>query len=127
MVSNTVKAGAPIGINFWGGPVITTGINVYPIWYGAWDQTSKDIIINFINSLGPKNADVATSVRKWWKINGLYYNASGAYPSQSIVVPKQVTDNYSFEPLLSKINCPKGLFLMTKMEFILSSPAQMLL
>jgi hypothetical protein len=85
----------PIGIYHHGGPTMSNGVNIYIIWYGTWKTSSKNIVRNFINSLGPGNADVANSVRRWWKITGLYYNTKGKYLSQSIVLKKEVFDKYS--------------------------------
>lgn len=95
----------PIGISLQGGQVMSIGIKVYIIWYGNWNQSSKDIITNFTSSLGPLNNDTSNSVRRWWKINGLYYNTSNLFPSQTITIAKQVTDNYSYGKInLSKTN-----------------------
>lgn len=86
----------PMGISHRGGPIMSSGVNVYIVWYGSWVPAAKNIVTNFISSLGPQNADVSQSVRKWWKINGLYYDKSGRFPSQRISVSGQVTDNYSY-------------------------------
>jgi hypothetical protein len=84
-----------IGIDFYGGKTLSNGVNVYIIWYGKWSSSQKNIIQNFIHSLGPKNADIAGSVRRWWKINEVYYNSSGKYLSSDIKLSGEVTDNYS--------------------------------
>lgn len=86
----------PRGISFHGGKVLSAGINVYIVWYGSWTSTPKNIILSFIKSLGPQKVDKPNSVRRWWNINGLYYNASNKFPLQNISVKKHITDNYSF-------------------------------
>lgn len=58
-------------------------------------ESSKTIIRNFINSLGPQNAYTAGSVRAWWAINSLYYNHQGVFTDPTINLVSEVTDNYS--------------------------------
>ena len=83
------------GIVLHSGNPMTTGMNVYIIWYGSWVDSAKSIIRNFINSLGPQNPYTAGSVRAWWAINSLYYDNSGVLIDPTIVLVKEVNDNYS--------------------------------
>ena len=41
------------GINYRGGPVMLGTVNVYYIWYGAWnDATTTDILVNLVSHIG---------------------------------------------------------------------------
>ena len=83
----------PKGINFYGGPVMSSGVNVYLVWYGAWNSAAqKSIVQNFVRSLSPSSAG---SVSGWWAINSRYYNAQGAYISSNVNLAGEYTDKYS--------------------------------
>ena len=85
----------PIGIQLHYGNPMTAGMNVYIIWYGSWVESSKSIIRNFINSLGPQNDYTAGSVRAWWAINSLYYDHNGSLTDPTVNLVKEVDDSYS--------------------------------
>lgn len=76
-----------------GGPVMQYGHKVYIVWYGPWTNTEKSSVRSFINSLGPQNAPSPGSVRAWWNINSLYYNATtGAFISPTISIGGEADD-----------------------------------
>lgn len=84
---------APKGIANHGGAVMQYGHKIYIVWYGTWTSREKNIIRSFINSLGPQNANSPGSVRGWWNINSLYYNAStGEYINPTITLAGEVND-----------------------------------
>jgi hypothetical protein len=48
---NTVVVGKN-GINYYGGPLITSGANIYLVWYGDWSQnTATTIVPDFVKAL----------------------------------------------------------------------------
>ena len=85
------------------GMVMTNGVNVYLIWYGNWAQpsasaSSKQILRNFIASLGPNNTLTpgVNSVRGWYNIMLPYYQKNPrAYVSPKIGLAGEYVDKYS--------------------------------
>ncbi|GAB5592049.1 hypothetical protein Unana1_06949 [Umbelopsis nana] len=78
------KAGVPI--TYHGGPIMTSTITVYPIFYGTWSSTQKDIVNTFVNGI---------SSTTWWNIEKTYTDSTGATVSGSVVSGQSYDDNYS--------------------------------
>nr|GMC51827.1 protein EXORDIUM-like 3 [Ipomoea batatas]GME05313.1 protein EXORDIUM-like 3 [Ipomoea batatas] len=73
------------------GPVLTSNITVYPIWYGRWGNSQKRIIRDFIISLSA--ADAATpSLAAWWKTAQLYTDQTGARVSRHVRLGAEKND-----------------------------------
>lgn len=76
------------GINYNGGPVMTSTINVYLIWYGnfSYAPTTKTIIHDLASNIGGS---------PYMNINTTYTNASGAAATKNVVLAGERDDNYS--------------------------------
>jgi hypothetical protein len=75
------------GINYHGGPVITTGTNAYIIWYGNWaSDTATSILPDLLSNIGGS---------PYFNINTTYYNAANQHVLNSVTYKQSTTDNYS--------------------------------
>jgi hypothetical protein len=84
------------GISYHNGPVMTSPINVYYIWYGNWSgNTAVSILEDLAKNIGGS---------PYWHINATYTNASKVSVSQTVNFVKSVTDNYSKGTALTDAN-----------------------
>ena len=75
------------GINYHGGPLILGTTNVYYIWYGNWaGNTATSILPDLIAGL---------SGSPYYNINTSYYDGASVAVTNSTLLKKSVTDNYS--------------------------------
>lgn len=74
------------GINYHGGPVMTTTKNIYYIWYGTWSSNAKSILTNLAQTEGGS---------PYFNINTTYYNSAGTKVSNSISYKTSTTNNYA--------------------------------
>jgi hypothetical protein len=75
------------------GPVLTTNITVYPIWYGTWQNSQKRIIRDFIGSISAVEA-MKPSVARWWKTVQLYTDQTDANVSGTVVLGAEKNDRF---------------------------------
>lgn len=81
------KIGGGNGINYNGGPVMVSGVNIYYIWYGNWSGNSATTILtDFANSIGGS---------PYFNINTTYYNGSGIKVPNVVNFAGYTVDNYS--------------------------------
>jgi hypothetical protein len=78
------------GISYHGGPVMTSGPDVYYIWYG-WggsfaDATAESILTNLASTEGGS---------PYFNINSTYYNGSGTHVTNAVHYKGSTVDNYS--------------------------------
>lgn len=78
-----IKGGTNTGITYHGGPVMTAGVNVYPIWYGTWTDSAKAIINNYLSGVG-------NTARH--NINTTYYNGSKVKVSRVVTLKAGIND-----------------------------------
>lgn len=94
LVAQSEAAQSPI--TYHGGPVMTSGANVYYIWYGNWTTNSAvAILTDFMNNLQGS---------PWMNIETTYYQSTGGVktPIKNLVtLKKSVFDNYSSGKRLS--------------------------
>ena len=81
------------GISYHNGPVMTTGPNVYYIWYGNWaGNSATTLLTNLAQSLGGS---------PYFNINTTYYNASNTHVANHVAYSGSTNDNYSQGTALS--------------------------
>eukprot|EP00249_Psilotum_nudum_P005164 c18628_g1_i1 orf=426-1445(-) len=83
------------------GPVLTSSIRVYIIWYGQWKTSQKNVIKDFFRSIS--TTVNGPSVQTWWSTVRLYTDQTGANISGSLVVAGERTDMYSQGRMLSRM------------------------
>jgi hypothetical protein len=74
------------GINFYGGPVMTSGVKVNIVWYGNWTQQKRNIITNLIQDLNNS---------AYFNINTTYYDANKNFVKNSLTLGQEYFDSYS--------------------------------
>ncbi|GAV64862.1 Phi_1 domain-containing protein [Cephalotus follicularis] len=86
------------------GPVLTANITVHAIWYGAWQNSQKKIIREFISSISDVNAK-HPSISGWWKTAQLYTDQTGANISSTVRLGAEKNDRfYSHGKSLSRLS-----------------------
>jgi hypothetical protein len=80
------------GISYHGGPLLTSGPNVYFIWYGNWSAGSQSILTTLGQSIGGS---------AYFNINTTYYNGSNAHVANHVNFSGSRSDNYSHGTSLS--------------------------
>lgn len=83
------------GIFYHGGPVMLGTVNMYYIYYGAWDF-SKDNTNSILESFGSYIGGTP-----YFNINTTYYNSSNAAVSGQVALPKTTADTGSQGSALS--------------------------
>ncbi|XP_078445808.1 protein EXORDIUM-like 5 [Wolffia australiana] len=73
------------------GPVLTSPINIYLIWYGKWSAAGQSTIRGFLRSLSDPTA-TAPSVHQWWATAALYTDQTGHNITRTITVAREVSD-----------------------------------
>eukprot|EP00250_Pteridium_aquilinum_P031232 c43276_g1_i1 orf=22-1077(-) len=86
------------------GPVLTSSIRVYIIWYGSWEHTQKVIIRDFLHSLSMGGKRKRPTVGGWWSTVQLYTDQTGANISQSVMVAGESHDHFSHGRILSRMS-----------------------
>uniref|UniRef100_A0A7I4ELU0 Uncharacterized protein n=2 Tax=Physcomitrium patens TaxID=3218 RepID=A0A7I4ELU0_PHYPA len=87
------------------GPVLTSAIHVYIIWYGRWKNSQKSIIRDFLASVSAPAPVTGPSVQQWWSTVQTYTDQTGANISASIMVAGEHEDrNYSHGKVLSRLS-----------------------
>jgi hypothetical protein len=82
-----VRGAAGNGISYHGGAVMTSGPNVYYIWYGNWQGNSATTILTHeAQYIGGS---------PYFNINSTYYNGSGTHVTNHVAYSGSTSDNYS--------------------------------
>jgi len=87
------RPGGTNGISYHGGPVMTSGVNAYYIWYGGWGSNSAQTILT----------DLAQNIggSPYFNSNTTYYDGSNTNVMNSVVFKDSTTDNYTRGSALS--------------------------
>ncbi|KAG5078346.1 hypothetical protein JHK82_057041 [Glycine max] len=87
------------------GPVLSSPINIYLIWYGKWPQSQKLLIKDFLNSISDHRAAPSPSVSDWWRTVSLYTDQTGANISRSVSIAGEYSDlRYSHGTHLTRLS-----------------------
>lgn len=73
------------------GPVLSSPINIYIIWYGKWDALEQLLIKDFLSSISDVTPP-SPSVSEWWRTVSLYTDQTGANISRSLVIAGEYRD-----------------------------------
>lgn len=80
------------GITYHGGPVMTSGTNVYYIWYGTWSSADQSILTALAQNIGGS---------PYFNINTTYTNGSNVPVRNQVTFSGSRSDNYSHGTSLS--------------------------
>ncbi|ERN17186.1 protein EXORDIUM-like 5 [Amborella trichopoda] len=89
------------------GPVLSSQINIYTIWYGAWPLRHRSVIKDFLLSLSPSTGGAVSSpsVSDWWRTVRLYTDQTGANVSGNVNVASEHFDvGYSQGKSLTRLS-----------------------
>ncbi|KAK9152448.1 hypothetical protein Syun_010757 [Stephania yunnanensis] len=93
-----------VNLEYHMGPVLTSTINLYTIWYGHWNPTHQAIIRDFLLSLSSSNSPFP-SVSDWWRTARLYTDQTGANITGNIVLSGEFYDwSYSHGTSLTRLS-----------------------
>eukprot|EP00252_Welwitschia_mirabilis_P027885 TRINITY_DN976_c0_g1_i1.p1 TRINITY_DN976_c0_g1~~TRINITY_DN976_c0_g1_i1.p1 ORF type:complete len:336 (+),score=24.70 TRINITY_DN976_c0_g1_i1:623-1630(+) len=98
-------ASSYVNMKYHMGPVLTSAINVHPIWYGTWNLKEKRIISEFLQSIS--SSTLSPSVSEWWQTVQLYTDQTGANISKNIVIANEFHDYYSQGKSLTRLTVQK--------------------
>ena len=68
-------------VKYHGGPVMTSPINVYLIWYGNWGASNKAILTDLVSNIGSS---------PYWKMNTAYTQSDNKTVSNTVSLAGQV-------------------------------------
>ncbi|KAI5083555.1 hypothetical protein GOP47_0003298 [Adiantum capillus-veneris] len=95
---------AAVAMKYHMGPVLTSHINIYPIWYGLWHPSQQSILRDFLLSISSYSTPLPSpSLPSWWTTLGLYTDQTNAVVSQSVSIAAEHTALYSHGPVLTRI------------------------
>ncbi|KAL3813955.1 hypothetical protein ACJIZ3_015223 [Penstemon smallii] len=95
-----------VNLRYHMGPVLSSPINIYLIWYGNWAPAQQLLIKDFILSISTFNhrAAPSPSVSEWWRTVSLYTDQTGGNISQSILISGEYHDHlYSHGKHLTRL------------------------
>ncbi|KAK6150218.1 hypothetical protein DH2020_017743 [Rehmannia glutinosa] len=92
-----------IDLKYHMGPVLTSPINLYIIWYGQWDPKHQSTITDFISSFS--SPAPYPSVSDWWRTVSLYTDQTGSNITKSINLSGEFHDiKYSEGKYLTRLS-----------------------
>ncbi|XP_022878066.1 protein EXORDIUM-like 5 [Olea europaea var. sylvestris] len=93
-----------VNLRYHMGPVLSSPINIYLIWYGKWAASQKTLIKDFLFSISATNQS-SPSVAEWWQTVSLYTDQTGANISRSVLLAGEYTDHlYSHGTQLTRLS-----------------------
>lgn len=96
-----------IDLRYHMGPVLSSPINIYLIWYGKWAPTQQLLIKDFLLSISTTNhrAAPSPSVAEWWSTVSLYTDQTGANISRTVLIAGEYSDRrYSLGKELTRLS-----------------------
>lgn len=93
-----------IDLQYHMGPVLTSPINLYIIWYGHWNPNHQNTIRDFLYSLSSSSVP-HPSVSDWWQVVRLYTDQTGSNVTGSISFSGEFFDwEYSHGMYLTRLS-----------------------
>ncbi|KAL7082922.1 hypothetical protein ACP275_14G131300 [Erythranthe tilingii] len=95
-----------VNLRYHMGPVLSSPINIYLIWYGNWSPSHQLLIKDFLLSISTFNhrAAPSPSVSEWWRTASLYADQTGANISRNILIAGEYSDHlYSHGTHLTRL------------------------
>ncbi|KAL5984308.1 Protein EXORDIUM-like 5 [Asimina triloba] len=76
------------------GPVLSSPINIYLIWYGHWAPQQQLLLKDFLLSISPSSSapSPSPSVSDWWRTVALYTDQTGANVSRTVLIAGEFSD-----------------------------------
>ncbi|KAM7482813.1 hypothetical protein LguiB_007396 [Lonicera macranthoides] len=96
-----------VNLRYHMGPVLSSPINIYLIWYGKWAPSQQLLIKDFLQSISTSNhrAAPSPSVSDWWSTVSLYTDQTGANVSRSVLLAGEHSDHlYSHGTHLTRLS-----------------------
>ena len=85
----TFAALLPAQMLYHGGPVLTYGVTVYPIFYGSWPESDKATVRQFVSSLG------GSAWLQWATAYDNRGDGSGQHVQNAVILGAEYNDPYS--------------------------------
>ncbi|OVA03287.1 Phosphate-induced protein 1 [Macleaya cordata] len=82
-----------VNLRYHMGPVLSSPINIYIIWYGKWAPSQKLLIKDFLLSISANHrAASSPSVSEWWRTATLYTDQTGSNVSRTVLIAGEYQD-----------------------------------
>ncbi|GJP29320.1 hypothetical protein CLOM_g4390 [Closterium sp. NIES-68] len=93
---HSLYGGSP-GMSYHGGPIMSSPINVYIVFYGSWSRKDRRAVNAFVESVSDNsvNPTGVASVRRWWRTTSLYTGKGGVTVTSQVRLAKSAVDRYS--------------------------------
>ncbi|KAF6154338.1 hypothetical protein GIB67_026794 [Kingdonia uniflora] len=83
-----------VHLNYHMGPVLSSPINIYLVWYGKWAQSQKQLIKDFILSISTVDKTSGSPmVSDWWRTVSLYTDQTGGNISRKVGIAGEYSDH----------------------------------
>lgn len=83
----------PSNLTYHNGPVLTSGVNIYVDFYGAWNSTTVNTVETFLRSLGDQcTASKSPNLKEWWSTLAQYKDAAGKSINGNVTFQKSYND-----------------------------------
>ncbi|CAI5474592.1 unnamed protein product [Closterium sp. Yama58-4] len=82
-------------MSYHGGPVMSSPINVYVVFYGSWSREDRRAVNTFVQSISDSSGNSVATVRRWWRTTSLYTAKGPAAVTSQVQLAKSAVDRYS--------------------------------
>ena len=95
----------PLNLAYHGGLVMTSGVNLYVIYYGTWYTSTTDVVESFLQSLGESsNATSEPNLKQWWSVLSQYYDSGGNTVTSNVTLQQTYSDSLQSQGSSFSIN-----------------------
>lgn len=93
-----------VNLRYHMGPVLSSPINIYLIWYGKWAPSQQLLIKDFLLSISARSSP-RPSLSDWWQTVSLYTDQTRANISRSVLIAGEYSDRrYSLGTHLTRLS-----------------------